>query len=126
MENPHEFASVAVRVIRENLVNQLINGIRYEKIGECYEMCQFEAKIESWTEYLIPNTRSVYDYVIYDSDIERKFVEGLERRDDVKLYVKLPVFFKVTTPIGAYNPIGLSSFNRVINMDNPLENKCYI
>lgn len=32
------------------------------------------------------------------------FVEALEQREDVKLYVKLPDWFKVPTPIGNYNP----------------------
>ena len=60
--------------------------------------------IDSWKEYLIPARRSVYDHVILDSEIERKFVEGLEKRNDVKLYLKLPAFFTVPTPIGEYNP----------------------
>ena len=104
LNNPHEFASTAVQIIREKLTHQLIDGIKYEKIGECYEMCQFEASIESWDDHLIPAKRSIYDKVIFDSEIERKFVEGLEKLDFVKLYVKLPAFFKVPTPIGSYNP----------------------
>ena len=104
LDNPHEFASVAVRIIKEKLTDQLVNGIKYEKIGECYEMCQFETSIRSWENHLIPAERSLYDHVIYDSEVERKFVEGLEQRRDVKLYVKLPAFFKVPTPIGNYNP----------------------
>ena len=103
-DNPPEFAAVAVRIIKEKLTDQLIDGIQYEKIDECYEMCQLEASIESWEDYLIPTQRSVYDHVIFDADNERKFVEGLEKRDDVKLYLKLPAFFTVPTPIGEYNP----------------------
>ena len=104
LDNPHEFASVAVQIIREKLTHQLIDGIKYQKIDECYEMCQFEANIESWDDHLIPAKRSLYDKVIFDSEVERKFVEELEKLDFVKLYVKLPAFFKVPTPIGSYNP----------------------
>ena len=104
LDNPHEFASVAVRIIKEKLTDQLVDGIKYEKIDECYEMCQFETSIRSWKDHLIPAKRSLYDHVIYDSEVERKFVEDLENLDFVKLYVKLPGFFKVPTPIGAYNP----------------------
>ena len=104
LDNPHEFASVAVRIIKEKLTDQLVDGIKYEKIDECYEMCQFETSIRSWKDHLIPAKRSLYDHVIYDSEVERKFVEGLERLNYVKLYVKLPAFFKVPTPIGTYNP----------------------
>ena len=103
-DNPPEFAAVAVRIIKEKLTDQLIDGIQYEKIDECYEMCQFETSIESWAEHLIPTQRSIYDHTIFDSDIEQKFIKGLEQRDDIKLYVKLPAFFTVPTPIGAYNP----------------------
>jgi type III restriction enzyme len=46
----------------------------------------------------------VYDKVIYDSEIERKFAEELDKREDIKIFVKLPSFFKVDTPIGTYNP----------------------
>ena len=104
LDNPHEFAAAAVRIIKENLTDQLIDGIKYEKIGKCYEMCQFEAEIKSWDKYLIPTKRSVYDHVIFDSDVEKNFVEKLESFDFIKLYVKLPPFFKVPTPIGTYNP----------------------
>jgi type III restriction enzyme len=31
-------------------------------------------------------------------------VEGLENRDDVRMYVKLPAWFTVPTPVGEYNP----------------------
>ncbi len=103
IDNPHEFATVAVRIIKERISDQLVSGIQYEKINEWYEMTQFE-DISSWEEYLIPAEHSVYDHVIYDSEVEREFVEGLEKRGDVKLYLKLPGWFTVPTPVGEYNP----------------------
>ncbi len=47
---------------------------------------------------------SVYEYVVYDSEVEREFAEQLDERDDIKLFVKLPGWFKVETPVGEYNP----------------------
>ena len=104
LDNPHEFASVVVRIIKEKLTDQLVDGIKYEKIGQCYEMCQLRPVYGVGRDHLIPAKRSIYDKVIFDSEVERKFVEGLEKLDFVKLYVKLPAFFKVPTPIGSYNP----------------------
>ena len=106
LENPHEFALGAVRIIKEKLADHLVNGIRYEKNGEWYEMSQLEGDevIESWMEYLVPAERSVYNHVVFESELERDFVEGLEKRDDVKLYFKLPAWFTVKTPVGDYNP----------------------
>jgi type III restriction enzyme len=47
----------------------------------------------------------IYDGLDVDSEtIERPFAEALERDARVKLYVKLPRWFEVRTPIGGYNP----------------------
>jgi type III restriction enzyme len=104
LDNPHEFATEAVRAIKERLADHLVAGIRYEKINDQYEMTQLQVEIESWKQFMVPAKRSVYDHVIYDSQVEKDFVEGLEKRDDVKLYLKLPNWFTVPTPIGDYNP----------------------
>jgi type III restriction enzyme len=111
ISNPHEFATVAVQIIKNKLADHLVNGIQYEKIDNWYEMTQFQDEIETWQEYLVPANRSVYDHVIVDSQaeniqdsIEGKFVADLEKRDDVKLFVKLPNWFTVPTPVGEYNP----------------------
>ena len=104
VDNPNEFATVAVRFIKQKLADQLVEGIQYEKINQWYEMTQLDVEIATWEQYLVPADHSVYDHVICDSDIERQFVEGLEKREDVKLYLKIPAWFTVPTPIGEYNP----------------------
>jgi type III restriction enzyme len=102
--NPTEFAAVAVRILREKLAEQLVDGIQYEKINSWYEMTQLETEIESWMDYMVPADLSVYDHVVYDSDVERQFICDIEKRGDVKLYLKLPSWFTVSTPVGEYNP----------------------
>ncbi|MBN1936124.1 MAG: DEAD/DEAH box helicase, partial [Anaerolineae bacterium] len=104
VDNPTGFAAVAVGHIKTRLADQLVDGIQYEKINQWYEMTQFQAEIESWQEYLVPAGHSIYDCVIADSGVERQFVQDLEQRDDVLLYIKLPAWFTVPTPIGQYNP----------------------
>jgi type III restriction enzyme len=42
--------------------------------------------------------------VLCESQVERDFVDGLEHDDRVLVYIKLPDWFTVTTPIGEYNP----------------------
>lgn len=104
LDNPFEFASVVVRVLKEKLADYLVNGIQYEKINEWYEMSQLDESIETWEDYVVPATRSVYDKIEFDSEIEKNFVEGLERIDQVRMYIKLPPWFTVPTPVGEYNP----------------------
>ena len=104
LNNPHEFAATAIRIIKKKLTDQLLNGIKYEKINEYYEMCQFEVSIDTWEDCVIEAEGAIYDHIIFDSENERKFVEDIETFGFVKLYLKLPDFFKVPTPIGTYNP----------------------
>ena len=121
VENPHEFATVAVAIIKDKLTDQLVDGIQYEKVGQWYEMSQFEMEVEAWSDYLVKSERpdgsegaSLYDGVFWDSlTIEKPFIEALERRKDVRLYFRLPDWFQVNTPIGKYNP------DWAIVMDNP-------
>ncbi len=103
LKNPFEYASIASRIIKNKLADQLVEGIQYEKINAYYEMTQF-VDIPGWEDNIVPSPHSIYDHVLFDSEVEREFVEGLERREDVKLYVKLPSWFTVPTPIGEYNP----------------------
>lgn len=104
LRNPHEFATVCVRLIKSRLRQQLVDGIRYEKLDEWFRMEQFALEFQTWKDLLVPSEHSAYDHVAVDSAVERRFAEDLERRDDVQLFIKLPTWFVVPTPIGDYNP----------------------
>ena len=84
-----------------------MDGIKYRKLGdlECYAQELFET--EELTGYLnmIACEKSVHEYVVYDSSgTERTFAEELDKNEAVKVFAKLPGWFKVPTPLGAYNP----------------------
>ena len=103
--NPHEFATIAVRLLKECLADELVDGIQYERINEWFEMALLEDEIPGWEDHLVPSpNHGVYDHVVWQSEIERQFVEELENDDRVKLYLKLPGWFLVPTPVGDYNP----------------------
>ena len=53
---------------------------------------------------MLPAEKSIYDHVIYDSDVEETFAQELENNTQVKVYAKLPSWFKIDTPLGSYNP----------------------
>jgi type III restriction enzyme len=54
---------------------------------------------------MLPATKAVYEYVVYDSGgVEKGFAEDLEKNQAVRVYAKLPGWFKVPTPLGTYNP----------------------
>ena len=109
LANPSEFARVAVRIVKRHLIAQIVEGIRYRKTGEWYCMELFYEKDEEgrdlFAKHVVPaGERSLYDQVPCDSDVEREFAAKLDRHERVKLYVKLPSWFKVPTPLGEYNP----------------------
>lgn len=53
---------------------------------------------------MIEAGKSAYDHVVYDSDIESGLAQSFEKNDEVKVYAKLPGWFKIDTPLGSYNP----------------------
>ena len=68
-------------------------------------MSLFEEKeIISYLNNRLDVKHSIYDAVVYDSEVEREFAEKLDQREDIKLFVKLPDWFKIETPLGTYNP----------------------
>lgn len=104
LDNPQEFASQAARVIREKVIQQLVDGIKYEKDGTWYDMTEWVETEETVSDRLVQVENSIYDNIVVQSDTERRFAEKLKKRKDVRLFVKLPNWFKVATPVGQYNP----------------------
>jgi type III restriction enzyme len=110
LENPHEWATAAVRLLKQELLEQLVSGIQYEKINEWYEMQQIldDKVVELFCElsWLADpqKDKTLYDLVPCDSEVERQFAEDMEARKDVLFYLKLPGWFTVETPVGKYNP----------------------
>lgn len=52
----------------------------------------------------ITATKSLYNYIITESDPERKFAAEVDKDKNVAIYVKLPGGFYIDTPVGKYNP----------------------
>ena len=108
MNNPQKFMDLAVTEIKNVLSKLMIEGIQYEKLEDTgYEMSQFQEeqhKMEFIDDKIIPTQKSVYDYIYYESGIEKSFAESLEKMQNIKYFIKLPNWFKVQTPVGDYNP----------------------
>jgi len=105
--NPQEFIELSVEAINRAKRLALVDGIKYQRLGDEYYYAQELFEQEELTGYLksmIDAERSVYEQVIYQSDTERTFAEQLDKNEAIKVYAKLPGWFKVPTPLGAYNP----------------------
>ncbi len=53
---------------------------------------------------MLESVKSVYEQVVYDSDVEYQFARQFEASGQVKVYAKLPDWFTIPTPLGNYNP----------------------
>ncbi len=107
--NPQRFLDQVAAILEHELHRLLVDGIKYERIrgdgtDAAWEMLLF--KNEELINYLdaLRVNNSVYEYVAYDSEVEREFAKKLDEREDIKLFVKLPSWFEVDTPVGGYNP----------------------
>lgn len=104
--NPQRFMDQVVDILNQELNRLSVEGIKYEKIeGDVYEMSLFEEKeFSAYIQNLIKAEKSVYERISVDSEIERSFAEALEQKGQIKLYIKLPNWFTIDTPVGKYNP----------------------
>jgi type III restriction enzyme len=106
--NPQQFIELADESINRTKRLALVDGIRYQRIGEEEYYAQELFELEELTGYIknmLNSDKSVYEQVVYDSaGVERTFAEQLEINEAVKVYAKLPGWFKVPTPLGTYNP----------------------
>ncbi len=110
--NPNDFISMVKRVIQSELARLVVDGIQYEQIaGSVYELRELQKDGEEEKDrfldqmYKVQNSQKTdFDYVVFDSEVERQFAERLDSREDVKFFMKLPARFKIPTPVGDYNP----------------------
>jgi type III restriction enzyme len=105
--NPQEFIELAAESINRAKRMALVDGIKYQRIGDetYYAQQLFETEeLSGYLKSMIDASKSVHEQVIYQSDTERTFANDLEKNEAIKVYAKLPGWFKVPTPLGPYNP----------------------
>ncbi len=109
--NPQLFLDLVANAIKRTLSELLVDGIKYEKIGDqVYEMQLFEAQeletyLDTFTFKVRSKEKTIYEeYIPLDSNVESAFAKDCETSEQVEFYFKLPSWFKIPTPIGDYNP----------------------
>ena len=106
--NPQKFIDEVKEVIKREMRRFIVDGIKYHKIGNDHfyaqELFESEELIGYLNKNMIEAEKSAYDHVVYDSDIESGLAQAFEKNEEVKVYAKLPGWFKIDTPLGSYNP----------------------
>ncbi|MBK8498771.1 MAG: hypothetical protein IPL52_08135 [Flavobacteriales bacterium] len=99
-KNPQQFIDLVAEGINRCKRMELVDGIKYRKLGdmECYAQELFES--EELTGYLnMVACERPHEYVVYDPSTERLFAQQLDKNEAVKVFAKLPSWFKVPTPL---------------------------
>lgn len=111
-ENPEHFIAEASRIITEQKATMVIERLAYDGLSERYKVDIFTANQtgQDFSKASAKLKHHIYDYVVTDSDVERKFVDQLDASGEVVVYAKLPRGFLIPTPVGDYNPDWAISF----------------
>lgn len=104
--NPEEFIIKAAALINDEKATAIIQHITYNIIEEEYSTDIFtDPTIKGRLGInAMKVNRHLYDHIVFDSTNEKKFVTEMDISKDVKVYVKLPDGFYISTPVGRYNP----------------------
>jgi len=102
-------AEMGKLIVAQGGMTKGVQGIKYSKIlmsGKPlrWEVSEFSPEDQVDLEFSVPVQKSIYERVVFDSTIEKNFALEIDRRPDVLLFVKLPWWYKIDTPVGKYNP----------------------
>ena len=109
--NPVAYEEYVGDLLNELKENHIAENIVYKMTDEEWDAELFKSEpLRGVVEGDTPNMVSVdesktpYEYVRYDSTIEKKFAEAANLVNNVKYFIKLPSWFKIGTPTRNYNP----------------------
>ena len=114
--NPEEFISKVIKLIKEQKANMVVEHIYYDQIEGEYKEDIFTADKNSQSfDKAFRASNAIQDYVFTDGtaedSIEKKFATSLEEAEEVCVYAKLPKGFHIPTPMGNYSPDWAIAFN---------------
>ena len=107
--NPQLFIDRCKKSIKKTMEQFIVDGVKYEKIGNGAFYAQelfAEKELVGYLESVWENKtdKSIYTHTVCDSLVERDFAKSFNESENIKLFAKLPSWFKIDTPLGGYNP----------------------
>ncbi len=105
--NPSVFIDRIAEAMNRAVYNRVVDGIVYHPVdGQRWEAKRFiEAHQEETVAPIVVDvSKSITDKVVCDSKVEETFAKYLDEHAEVRLFLKLPGWFVVPTPLGKYNP----------------------
>lgn len=104
--NPENFISQVSQILNNEKAKCIVDEIKYFKTDQSFTSEIFiDNKLSGQLgKDVFEANNHIYDFVKVDSKIEQNFMKELEQEESVIVYAKLPLGFKIKTPVGNYNP----------------------
>lgn len=107
-KNPQKYMEETLKTISSKMRLMIVDGIKYTKIGDdeyyAQELFENNELFGYLSRNMIESQKTPYAYVVFDSQNEESFAQSFENNSSIKMYAKLPPWFKISTPLGTYNP----------------------
>jgi type III restriction enzyme len=102
--NPEDFIIRISNLINDEKAEIILKNIIYIKSDENISINVFE-KSKFFNAKYTKLKKYIYDYLIYDSEVEYKFAKKLDEFVDVLVFSKLPKGeYTIYTPVGKFSP----------------------
>lgn len=105
-QNPEDFIAKTSKIINGAKASHIIQHVTYNLLNETFDTNEVfsELRTNQNIEGQQELDKHIYEYLLTDSAVERRFARELEANDEVLVYAKLPGAFYIPTPMGNYNP----------------------
>ena len=105
VKNPPRYIHEVSQIIKDVELDEMLRKIEYKVNGEefPFNFKDFEKNIDA-KQYVETPKKGVFDKMLIDSDVERRFSESADGDSEVVCFIKLPNWYKIQTPIGPYEP----------------------
>jgi type III restriction enzyme len=108
-KNSRDFMEKVIAELNAALNSRIIDGIQYEQIPTGTPHAEWDMSLFAEEELIdadraVIAEKSLYEYVPYESQVERNFAIGMDDNEEVRYFTKLPRWFKIKTPVGIYQP----------------------
>ncbi|QJU56427.1 hypothetical protein HL653_00295 [Sphingomonas sp. AP4-R1] len=102
--NPSAFVDAVTAIIQAGKRLMMTDGIVYKPLEEWWAQNLFAAEADVPLDRLVAVEHAPLDHIVTDSNIEAELAKALDISGAIKVFAKLPQGFKITTPLGTYNP----------------------
>lgn len=102
--NPSAFVDAAVAIIQAGKRLMMTDGIVYKPLDEWWAQDLFHSEEDVPLERMVEVAHAPRDHIVTDSMVEAAIAKALDINGAIKIFAKLPQGFKISTPLGTYNP----------------------